>query len=114
MDYLDNIQAQMRKGTLEFAILLVIEKGNVYANDILKELSGTKLIVVEGTLYPLLSRLRGHELVDYSWKESRSGPPRKYYTLTKKGKEALTVLKGSWLSLDSSIKKLTNTYGKNN
>jgi len=109
MDYLDNIQAQIRKGILEFAILLVIEKGNVYANDILKKLSGTKLIVVEGTLYPLLSRLRGHELVDYSWKESRNGPPRKYYVITNKGREAIDVLKESWLSLDSSIKNLMNS-----
>lgn len=114
MDYLDNINAQLRKGVLEFAILLIIEQGKVYANEILRQLSDTKLIVVEGTLYPLLSRLKGHELVFYSWEESKSGPPRKYYELTEKGEQALRKLKKSWGALDKSIKSLMKKHEKSN
>lgn len=107
MDYLENIKAQIRKGILEFAILVIIEGKEVYASDILKKLQNTELIVVEGTLYPLLSRLKRNELVEYAWKESKSGPPRKYYKLTKKGEEALESLKTSWKSLYKSINSLT-------
>lgn len=114
MGYLENIEAQARKGTLEFAILLIIAKGEVYANDILKQLAGSKLIVVEGTLYPLLTRLRNHELVEYLWKESLSGPPRKYYSLTEKGQKALKELKKSWTDLNRSINSLIKKNGKNN
>lgn len=106
MEYLENIKAQFRKGILEFTILLLIEKGKVYANDILKQLAGTELIIVEGTLYPLLSRLKSHGLVSYSWRESKSGPPRKYYSLTEKGQESLTNLKNSWSSLSVTINSL--------
>lgn len=112
MDYLENIQAQIRKGILEFAILSIIESGEVYASEILKRLRATELIVVEGTLYPLLSRLKGHELVEYVWKESKSGPPRKYYKLTDKGEESLKILKGSWKSLYKSINSLTKKNEK--
>jgi PadR family transcriptional regulator PadR len=108
MDYLENIQAQMRKGILEFAILAVIEEAEIYASDILKKLRGTELIVVEGTLYPLLSRLKRQELVEYAWKESKSGPPRKYYKLTQKGRTALESLKGTWKSLYMSINSLNS------
>ncbi len=106
MDYLENIQAQMRKGILEFAILALIEETEMYASDILKKLRATELIVVEGTLYPLLSRLKRQELVEYVWKESKSGPPRKYYKLTSKGREALESLKDTWKSLYTSINSL--------
>lgn len=114
MDYLENIQAQVRKGILEFAILVIIEGGEVYASDILENLRNTELIVVEGTLYPLLSRLKRHELVQYAWKESKNGPPRKYYSLTEKGQEALGELKKSWNGVYKSINSLMKNHGKSN
>src|SRR5690606_22892843 len=77
---LENTKAQMRKGTLEFCTLLVISGGPVYASDILKQLKKADLIVVEGTLYPLLTRLKNSKLLTYEWQESKNGPPRKYYT----------------------------------
>jgi PadR family transcriptional regulator PadR len=83
--YLENIESQMRKGTLEFLVLLIVADNEVYALDILKKLKEADMVVVEGTLYPLLSRLKREELVEYSWQESESGPPRKYYIITKKG-----------------------------
>lgn len=104
--FIDNAQIQMRKGTLEFCILHIISRGEVYASDMLEELKQAKLIVVEGTLYPLLSRLRKAELLDYKWIESISGPPRKYYTLTKKGKDFLTELNTGWDELVDSINKI--------
>lgn len=111
--YNENIQSQMRKGTLEFVILLVISKKPIYAGDMLKELTKHELIVVEGTLYPLLNRLKSSELVDYKWKESKSGPPRKYYTLTAKGKRFLEALLISWENLNHSITALIQSYEKN-
>lgn len=102
----DNTKAQMRKGILEFCILLIINKGEVYASDILQQLKDADLIVVEGTLYPLLSRLRSAELLSYEWRESKNGPPRKYYTMTKKGKDALKELVSTWKDLHSSITSL--------
>ncbi len=101
-------KAQMRKGMLEFCTLLIISRDKVYASDILKELKRADLLVVEGTLYPLLNRLKTDGLLDYDWKESVSGPPRKYYTLTAKGKEKLTHLKVTWKSLVESITTLLN------
>ena len=79
---LENTQVQMRKGILEFCILEIIARGEAYASDMLEELTSARMIVVEGTLYPLLTRLKNAALLDYVWKESTSGPPRKYYTLT--------------------------------
>jgi PadR family transcriptional regulator, regulatory protein PadR len=102
----DNAKAQMRKGILEFCILLIIKDGEAYASDILQKLKDADLIVVEGTLYPLLSRLKNAELLSYEWRESKSGPPRKYYTLTKKGKDALKELVSTWHSLSQSITSL--------
>lgn len=102
----ENTQAQMRKGILDFIVLLVISRGPIYVSDILKELKTNRLIVVEGTLYPLLSRLKNSELLEYSWQESPSGPPRKYYTLTKKGEEMLEKLSLTWDDLSQSIKSL--------
>ncbi len=96
----------MRRGMLEFCTLLIISGGEVYASDILKELKRADLLVVEGTLYPLLSRLKTDGLLDYDWKESTSGPPRKYYTLTQKGKDKLSQLKATWRSLVESITQL--------
>jgi PadR family transcriptional regulator PadR len=103
---LENTKAQMRKGSLEFSIMLIISKGEVYASDILKDLKKADLIVVEGTLYPLLSRLKSLELLHYTWRESESGPPRKYYTLTDKGKKNLEQLKKTWSNLTKSINSL--------
>ncbi len=102
----ENTKAQMRKGILEFCILLIISKGEVYASDILLKLKISDLLVVEGTLYPLLSRLKTSGLLSYNWKESESGPPRKYYQLTDKGKETLANLKSTWSTLTKSITSL--------
>jgi PadR family transcriptional regulator, regulatory protein PadR len=102
----ENAKAQMRKGTLEFCILLLISRKEVYASDILQSLKDADLIVVEGTLYPLLSRLKNADLLSYEWRESKSGPPRKYYTLTKKGKDVLKELTDTWKSLNASIHSL--------
>jgi PadR family transcriptional regulator, regulatory protein PadR len=106
----ENTQAQMRKGILDFIVLLVVSRGPIYVSDILKELKVHKLIVVEGTLYPLLSRLKNSELLKYSWRESKSGPPRKYYSLTKKGEEMRRQLSETWEDLSKSI----NSLKKNN
>lgn len=103
---IENTKAQMRKGLLEFCILQVISKGKTYASDILKKLKEADLIVVEGTVYPLLSRLKNYELLDYSWEESKSGPPRKYYTITAKGQKNLSLLKEAWDDISKSIKSL--------
>lgn len=110
---IENSKAQMRKGTLEFAILLIITRGNVYAGEILTELHKADLIVVEGTLYPLLNRLKREELLEYTWQESPTGPPRKYYSLTPEGKEMIQSLTQTWKSLSSSIQSLIDTYEKN-
>lgn len=109
----ENTEAQMRKGTLEFTILLVISRGKIYASDIIKQLKALGLIVVEGTLYPLLSRLKRSGLLDYSWEESDAGPPRKYYTLTRSGKQALDHMTGVWEGLSKSINKLVKNYEQN-
>jgi PadR family transcriptional regulator, regulatory protein PadR len=100
---LENAQVQMRKGILEYCILQIISRGEVYASEILDELLEAKIMVVEGTLYPLLTRLKNAELLDYHWKESTSGPPRKYYILTDKGRLFLKGLDDTWLELASSV-----------
>ncbi len=106
----DNTKAQMRKGILEFCILLIISEGQTYANDILKELKAADLIVVEGTLYPLLNRLKNAELLSYDWSESKNGPPRKYYSLTPEGKKFLSQLMSTWQNLDTSINTLLKKF----
>ena len=108
----ENARTQMRKGLLEFPILLIVAQGEVYASDILDELKKANLIVVEGTLYPLLSRLKKAGLVEYVWRESKMGPPRKYYKLTNSGESVLKDLLTTWDVLDSSINKLKKTYEK--
>ncbi len=102
----ESYKNQLRKGMLEFCTLLIIEKDKAYASKILSELKSADLLVVEGTLYPLLSRLRSQGLLDYSWEESKSGPPRKYYELTADGKKALSHLKHIWKELVGSINSL--------
>ena len=102
----DEAKSQMRKGMLEFCTLLIISRDKVYSSDILRELKKADLIVVEGTLYPLLNRLKTEGLLDYVWKESSYGPPRKYYALTPKAREKLVQLKATWKSLVESITTL--------
>lgn len=109
---LENTQVQMRKGILEYCILHIISRGEVYASDMLDELTSAKMIVVEGTLYPLLTRLKNAGLVEYKWVESKSGPPRKYYTLTDLGKKFLDGLSETWSDLVLSTKKITNQSKK--
>ncbi len=104
--YLENVKSQMRKGMLEYSIMLLMRKKPYYSSDIINELEKANLIVVEGTLYPLLSRLRKEELLDYEWQESTQGPPRKYYKLTQKGREALEILDNSWEIIASTIEHL--------
>lgn len=99
-------KAQMRRGMLEFCILLILAKEKKYATEIISELKDADMIVVEGTLYPLLSRLRHEALLTHTWEESISGPPRKYYSLTDKGTETLTSLKHTWSNLNKSINHL--------
>jgi PadR family transcriptional regulator PadR len=100
---IENSQKQMRKGVLEFCILAIISQGEIYPSDILKKLKDAKMIVVEGTLYPLLTRLKNAGLLAYSWVESPSGPPRKYYTLTEEGENFLGELKSTWDELSHAV-----------
>ena len=98
--------APIRKGLLEFLILKIVATGKVYVADILQRLSGTEFATQEGTLYPLLSKMRRDGLVDYEWQESDSGPPRKYYRLTAKGKSQLTELNEYWKDINATISQL--------
>ncbi len=110
----ENTKAQMRKGILEFCILLIISHGEAYPSDILKELKDFNLLVVEGTIYPLLSRLKDGGLLEYKWVESKAGPPRKYYKLTPSGQKTLEQLEKNWQALSSSIKSLIQKYEQDN
>ncbi|MDR2469467.1 MAG: PadR family transcriptional regulator [Tannerella sp.] len=102
----ENVKSQMRKGILEYCILLIIERESAYANDIIRLMQEARLIVVEGTLYPLLTRLKNMDLLNYQWMESPQGPPRKYYTLTKKGKTFLNELGAAWSEIENTINHL--------
>ena len=102
----ENTQVQMRKGILEYCILYIISRGEVYASDMLEELTSAKIIVVEGTLYPLLTRLKKAGLVEYKWVESTSGPPRKYFKLTEEGFDFLGQLGKTWKELIESTNKI--------
>lgn len=103
----ENTQVQMRKGILEFCILHIISRGEVYASDMLEELTSARIMVVEGTLYPLLTRLKNAGLVEYKWVESLSGPPRKYYILTRAGQDFLSELQITWEELVASTQLIT-------
>lgn len=107
----ENTQVQMRKGILEFCILHIISRGEVYASDMLEELTAAKIMVVEGTLYPLLTRLKNAGLVEYKWVESSSGPPRKYYTLTQAGTDFLDSLQNTWMELVTSTTQIIHRNG---
>lgn len=102
----ENTKAQMRKGILDYCILLIINKQAAYTSDIIEQLKFSKLIVVEGTLYPLLTRLKNAGYLNYSWQESQQGPPRKYYELTDNGKKLLKDLEASWNDLTEVIEHL--------
>ena len=102
----ENTKAQMRKGVLEYCILSILSKNSCYASDIIKELKESKVIVVEGTLYPLLTRQKNSGLLSYRWEESQQGPPRKYYELTDTGKECLEELEKSWKELVKSVNQI--------
>ena len=102
----DNIKSQMRKGYLEYCILLILKKKPAYASDIISELKDAKLIVVEGTLYPLLTRLKNTELLDYRWEESTQGPPRKYSEMTPKGIAFLEELEIAWEEINQVVQKI--------
>lgn len=108
----ENTQVQMRKGILEYCILEIVSRGEVYASDMLEELTSAKIMVVEGTLYPLLTRLRKSGLVEYKWVESNSGPPRKYYKLTGAGTSFLDNLSITWNDLVKSTKRISSKQPK--
>jgi len=108
----ENTQIQMRKGILEYCILSIISRGEIYASDIISELKKAQLLVVEGTLYPLLTRLKNNGLLSYIWKESTSGPPRKYYEITQEGLEVLSRLDVTWNELVFAVN--TSLVGRNN
>jgi PadR family transcriptional regulator PadR len=99
----ENTLVQMRKGILEYCILLVISRGEVYASDLIEELKQARMLVVEGTLYPLLNRLYRSNILSYTWKESNAGPPRKYYVLTDEGRQFLEQLHQTWSEIRFSI-----------
>lgn len=109
---IENTKVQMRKGILEFCILGIISRGEVYASDILDALKNANMLVVEGTVYPLLTRLKNAGLLTYEWKESTSGPPRKYFTLTTEGITAFDELKQTWNELSDAADAATH-YQKN-
>ena len=104
----DNIQAQMRKGILEYCLLSILSRQDAYASEIISELKNARMIVVEGTLYPILTRLKNQELLSYRWEESPQGPPRKYYTITSRGREALALLDTAWEELIGQIGAIRN------
>ena len=100
---INNAKSQMRKGMLEYCILLLLKQQPAYANDIIQRLRDAEMIVMEGTLYPLLTRLKNDSLLAYEWQESTQGPPRKYYKLTTEGEEALTQLDISWEEISRTV-----------
>lgn len=104
----DNIKAQMRKGILEYCILSILSKDDAYVSSIINELKESEMIVVEGTLYPLLTRQKNQGLLNYRWEESTQGPPRKYYAITDKGKAVLEELDKAWTDLVKVIESIKN------
>ncbi len=106
----DNVKSQMRKGMLEYCILLLLHREASYASDIMQKLKEAKLIVVEGTLYPLLTRLKNDNLLSYEWVESTQGPPRKYYRLTTQGEEFLLDLEAAWDELSDTVNHLRQKF----
>ncbi len=105
---IENTQSQMRKGILEFCILSVIRRGEAYPSDIVDEMRAANLQILEGTLYPLLTRLKNADMLTYRWVESNSGPPRKYFSLTEKGNAFYQELESTWQELANGVKALTS------
>ena len=105
---IENTQSQMRKGILEFCILSIIRRGEAYPSDIVDEMRGANLQILEGTLYPLLTRLKNADMLTYRWVESNSGPPRKYFSLTSKGEEFYNELAATWNELANAVNSLTS------
>jgi PadR family transcriptional regulator PadR len=105
---LENTQSQMRKGILEYCILQIISQGSCYSSDILDRLKQAKLLVVEGTLYPLLTRLKNGGLLSYRWEESKSGPPRKYFEITETGAVFLATLRSTWSELQFAVNHVSS------
>lgn len=107
---IENTESQMRKGILELCILgIILRQKEAYPSDILEQLKGAKLVVLEGTLYPLLTRLKNAGMLSYRWEESPSGPPRKYYSLTKTGIKFYAQLRNTWDDLSTAVDHLTTS-----
>lgn len=104
---IENTASQMRKGVLEFCILSVIKQGEAYPSDIIEKMKAANLNIFEGTLYPLLTRLKNAEFLTYRWIESNSGPPRKYFSLTEKGADFYKELEATWNELANAVNKLS-------
>jgi len=105
---IENTKAQMRKGVLEYCILSILQHGDAYTSEIISTLKSAEMIVVEGTIYPLLTRLKNSGLLSYRWEESSSGPPRKYYVLSESGKLFLKELNTTWNNLMVAVNQITN------
>ena len=108
---IENTQSQMRKGILEFCILSIIRRGEAYPSDIVEEMRSANLNILEGTLYPLLTRLKNADMLTYRWVESNSGPPRKYFVMTDKGLEFYGELERTWQELADAVHTLTQPAG---
>ena len=111
---IENTKAQMRKGVLEYCILSILKDEDAYVAEILDTLKNSKMLVVEGTVYPLLTRLKNVGLLNYRWEESTSGPPRKYYGLTDTGKLFLNELNTTWSELQNAVNLVTQSKSKSN
>ncbi len=109
---IENTQSQMRKGILEFCILSIIRRGEAYPSDIVEEMKAANLHILEGTLYPLLTRLKNAEMLTYRWVESNAGPPRKYFSLTPKGEQFFRELETTWNELASAVNTLAAKNGQ--
>ena len=105
---IENTQSQMRKGVLEFCILSIIKRGEAYPSDIIEEMKSANLQILEGTLYPLLTRLKNADLLAYRWVESSGGPPRKYFTLTEKGAAFYAELDSTWKEMSGAVERVIN------
>lgn len=111
---IENTQSQMRKGVLEFCILSIIKRGEAYPSDIIEEMKSANLSILEGTLYPLLTRLKNADLLTYRWVESSGGPPRKYFTLTEKGASFYASLENTWEEMTGAVERVTRKIEKPN
>jgi len=109
---IQNTQSQMRKGVLEFCILSIIRQGEVYPSDIVDKMKSANLNILEGTLYPLLTRLKNAGYLTYRWVESNSGPPRKYFLMTEQGLQFYSELERTWNELADAVQQLTSRNGK--